>query len=87
MTEYTGADLFVDALSEYGIEYVFGNPGTTELPVMNALVDSELEYVLGLHEDVAVGAAAGYASVRRQRADELDGLPAGVVNQIGRAHV
>ncbi|WP_440989784.1 thiamine pyrophosphate-binding protein [Haloarchaeobius baliensis] len=80
MTEYTGADLFVDALSEYGIEYVFGNPGTTELPVMNALVDSELEYVLGLHEDVAVGAAAGYASVRRQRADELDGLPAGVVN-------
>ncbi|WP_435347568.1 thiamine pyrophosphate-binding protein [Haloarchaeobius sp. HRN-SO-5] len=80
MTEYTGADLFVDALSEYGIEYVFGNPGTTELPLMKALPGSDVEYVLGLHEDVAVGAAAGYASVRRQHADEIDGLPAGVVS-------
>ncbi|WP_435358933.1 thiamine pyrophosphate-binding protein [Haloarchaeobius sp. DFWS5] len=76
----TGAELFVDALESYGIEHVFGNPGTTELPVVNAIGESDVEYVLGLHEDVAVGAAAGYASVRRQYADELDGLPAGVVN-------
>jgi benzoylformate decarboxylase len=80
MTEYTGADLFVDALDEYGIEHVFGNPGTTELPLMRALADGDVEYVLGLHEDVAVGAAAGYASTRLQYATELDGLPAGVVN-------
>ncbi|MCT9097270.1 thiamine pyrophosphate-binding protein [Haloarchaeobius sp. HME9146] len=81
MTESrTGAELFVDALDEYGVEYVFGNPGTTELPVVNAIADSELEYILGLHEDVAVGAAAGYASVRRQFADEDEGVPAGVVN-------
>ncbi|WP_439026915.1 thiamine pyrophosphate-binding protein [Haloarchaeobius sp. DT45] len=81
MTESrTGAELFVDALDEYGVEYVFGNPGTTELPVVNAIADSELEYVLGLHEDVAVGAAAGYASIKRQYADEDEALPAGVVN-------
>ncbi|NHN40609.1 thiamine pyrophosphate-binding protein [Halorubellus sp. JP-L1] len=80
MSEYTGADLFVDALETYGIEHVFGNPGTTELPVTRALADGDVEYVLGLHEDVAVGAAAGYASTRLAYADELDGLPAGVVN-------
>lgn len=62
---YTGADCFVDALERYGVEYVFGNPGTTELPVSNALADGDLEYVLGLHEDIAVGMAGGYASTRR----------------------
>jgi benzoylformate decarboxylase len=80
MSEHTGADLFVDALEAYGIEHVFGNPGTTELPLTRALADRDVEYVLGLHEDVAVGAAAGYASTRLAYADELDGLPAGVVN-------
>jgi len=76
----TGADYFVEALEQYGVEYLFGNPGTTELPIMESLPDSELEYVMAPHEDVAVGMAAGYASVRRQRADEIDGTPAGVVN-------
>jgi len=76
----TGADLFVEALADYGVRHVFGNPGTTELPVMKALEDSDLEYVLGLHEDVAVGMAAGYAQTLAARADELDGSPVGVVN-------
>jgi hypothetical protein len=38
-SDYTGADLYVDALESYGVEYVFGNPGTTELPVVQALGD------------------------------------------------
>ncbi|WP_290813297.1 thiamine pyrophosphate-binding protein [Halovivax sp.] len=80
-TEYTGADLFVDALERYGIHHVFGNPGTTELPVMKALEESDLEYVLGLHEDVAVGMASGYASTRRYHRDDDPTInPAGVVN-------
>ena len=78
---YTGADLFVDALEQYGVEHVFGNPGTTELPVMNALSGSDLEYVLGLHEDIAVGMASGYASTRRYHSHHEDSVnPAGVVN-------
>ncbi len=76
----TGADYFVAALEQYGVDYLFGNPGTTELPVMQALPDSDVEYAMAPHEDVAVGMAAGYASVRRQHADELEGTPAGVVN-------
>ncbi|MFC7228474.1 thiamine pyrophosphate-binding protein [Salinirubellus salinus] len=77
----TGADVFVDALERYGVQHVFGNPGTTELPVMHALEDSDVEYVLGLHEDVAVGAAAGYASTRRYHAhDDPSVNPVGVAN-------
>jgi benzoylformate decarboxylase len=80
MTDYTGANLFTDALEAYGVEHVFGNPGTTELPIMQGIVDSDLEYVLGAHEDIAVGMAAGYASTRRYHADDADINPAGVVN-------
>ena len=78
---YTGADLFVDALERYGVDHVFGNPGTTELPIMDALSRSDLEYVLGLQEDVATGMAAGYASTRRYHADDDESVcPLGVVN-------
>ncbi|MFC7236256.1 thiamine pyrophosphate-binding protein [Halosegnis marinus] len=90
MTEYTGADLFVDALDQYGVPYLFGNPGTTELPVMEALPDGDVEYVLGLHEDVAVGAAAGYAQTRRYHADgEASEAPgdAGGINPAGVANL
>ncbi|WP_129112888.1 thiamine pyrophosphate-binding protein [Halegenticoccus tardaugens] len=80
-TTYTGADLFVDALERYGVTHVFGNPGTTELPVVTALADGDLDYVLGLHEDIAVGMAAGYASTRRYHGhSDPDVLPVGVVN-------
>ena len=78
---YTGADLFVDALDEYGVPYLFGNPGTTELLLMQALPDADVEYALGLHEDVAVGAAAGFAQTRRYHADgDTDIRPVGVAN-------
>ena len=77
----TGADLFTATLERYGVPYLFGNPGTTELPVMNTLGDSTVEYVLALHEDIAVGMAAGYAKTRAQHAHDDPGInPAGVVN-------
>ena len=81
MSSPTGADLFVEALSEYGVRHVFGNPGTTELPVVHALADSDIEYVLGLHEDIAVGMAGGYAQTRRYHAHHDDSInPLGVAN-------
>ncbi|WP_226006777.1 thiamine pyrophosphate-binding protein [Natrinema salinisoli] len=78
---YTGADLFTDALESYGVDYVFGNPGTTELPIMQAIGESDLEYRLGLHEDIAVGMAGGYAQRRRYHAHHDDSItPVGVAN-------
>lgn len=77
----TGAEVFVDALSTYGVSKVFGNPGTTELPVTTALEGSDVSYRLGLHEDVAMGMATGYAQTRRYHADGDDSvMPVGVVN-------
>src|SRR5438046_5795360 len=39
---------------------IFGNPGSTELPMLADLPD-DFRYVLGLQEAVAVGMADGYA--------------------------
>lgn len=78
---YTGADLFVDAMEQYGVSHVFGNPGTTELPVLKSLAGSDIEYILGLHEDIAVGMAGGYASTRRYHSHHDPAVnPVGVVN-------
>ncbi len=77
----TGAELFVEVIEDYGVDYVFGNPGTTELPVLDAIGKSTLEYVVGAHEDIAVGMAGGYAQTRRYHAhDDESVTPVGVVN-------
>jgi len=55
------AALLMEILRSAGVRYLFGNPGTTELPFLDALPDSGLEYVLGLQEATAVAAADGYA--------------------------
>ena len=55
------AAVLMEILHSSGVRYLFGNPGTTELPFLDALPDSALEYVLGLQEATAVAAADGYA--------------------------
>ena len=57
-----GRDIFFEYLVAQGVRYIFGNPGTTELPLVDGCNDySSIEYVLSLHEDVAVAQAMGYA--------------------------
>tara|TARA_B100000315_G_C14548301_1_gene574392 strand:+ start:91 stop:1767 length:1677 start_codon:yes stop_codon:yes gene_type:complete len=57
-----GATLFLETLLDEGVKCIFGNPGTTELPLMDALVnENRLQYYLCLQESVAVAAAEGYA--------------------------
>src|SRR2546427_235756 len=55
------AAVLMEILRAAGVRYLFGNPGTTELPFLDALPVSGLEYVLGLQEATAVAAADGYA--------------------------
>lgn len=58
----TGIHLFLELLSEYGVRYLFGNPGTTELPLNDALVGyRQIQYILALQEVPAVAIADGYA--------------------------
>ena len=57
-----GAALLLEILRSEGVEYVFGNPGTTELPLMDALLETpDISYILALQEASAVAMADGYA--------------------------
>ena len=57
-----GKHLFLDILHSEGVEIIFGNPGTTELPLLDAfVVEQRLRYVLGLNEVVVMGMADGWA--------------------------
>ena len=58
----SGKRAFLDLLKQEGVEIMFGNPGTTELPLMDALaVENEIRYVLGLQEAAVMAMADGYA--------------------------
>jgi benzoylformate decarboxylase len=62
MSKITGRSAFLRLLVDEGVTHLFGNPGTTELPIMEAVPDfPQLRYVLGLHESVVVAMADGYA--------------------------
>ena len=57
-----GKHVLMDTLVGHGVEYIFGNPGTTESPLMDGLAGHpRLRYIVALHEGVALGAAAYYA--------------------------
>ena len=62
MAVMRGRFAVVEALRAEGVKYVFGNPGTTESPLMDALERApDLKYILAAQEGVAMGMADGYA--------------------------
>ena len=57
-----GRQVFMDSLAAHGVERIFGNPGTTESPLLDSLQSyPQIEYVVALHEGIAAGAASFYA--------------------------
>jgi benzoylformate decarboxylase len=61
-TDVRGADILLEVLRSQGTSHIFGNPGTTELPLIDALVTAtDIRYVWGLQEATAVSMADGYA--------------------------
>ena len=58
----TGKQALLEMLKAEGVEFIFGNPGTSEGPIIDMLGDyPELRYVLALQESVAVGMGEAYA--------------------------
>jgi len=58
----TGIEVFLEILAGAGVRYLFGNPGTTELPLTDALAkDERFQYILGLQEVPLTAMADGYA--------------------------
>lgn len=62
-----GAAVLLEVLRSEGVDYIFGNPGTTELPLIDALLEiPDVHYVLGLQEASVVAMADGYAQAARK---------------------
>ncbi|MEN3363888.1 MAG: benzoylformate decarboxylase [Burkholderiales bacterium] len=58
----SGRAAFLQLLIDEGVTHLFGNPGTTELAIMEAVPQfPELKYVLGLQESCVLSMADGFA--------------------------
>lgn len=60
----TVRDAVLNLLRHFRMTAIFGNPGSTELPLFRNFPD-DFRYVLGLQEAVVVGMADGYAQAMR----------------------
>ncbi len=62
LNSITGRSAFLSLLKDEGVTHLFGNPGTTELPIMHALKDHpDLTYVMGMQESLVVYMADGFS--------------------------
>jgi benzoylformate decarboxylase len=78
----TVRDASFDLFRNQGMTTIFGNPGSTELPML-ADFPADFRYVLGLHEAVVVGMADGYAQASRRTAIANLHTAPGVGNAMG----
>jgi benzoylformate decarboxylase len=79
-----GKNVFMESLIGHGISHIFGNPGTTESPILDALLDyPQLRYIVTLHEGVAVGAASYYAQATGKPAVVNVHVAPGLGNALG----
>lgn len=57
-----GIEALLEILAAVRVRYIFGNPGSTELPLNDALAeDARFQYIFGLHEVPVTAMADGYA--------------------------
>lgn len=67
MPTMPGKTALLELLKQEGVRMIFGNPGTTELPLMDALAaEPALQYILALQEAPAMCMADGYAQASGQ---------------------
>jgi benzoylformate decarboxylase len=87
----SGRSAFIELLKSEGVTQMFGNPGTTELPIMHALTDHpDMGYVLGLQESIVIAMADGYVRASGKLAACNVHVAPGLGNAIGAiytAHV
>jgi benzoylformate decarboxylase len=79
----TGKQAVLEMLKAEGVQHIFGNPGTSEGPLMDMLGDyPELEYHLTLQESVAVGMGESYARSIETAACVMLHVDSGLANGI-----
>src|ERR1700692_4786604 len=78
-TRVTVREATFSLLRAFGLTTIFGNPGSTELPMFRDFPD-DFRYVLGLQESVVVAMADGFASARN------DAPPVNLHSAVGVGH-
>ena len=74
-----------EVLRTNGMRTVFGNPGSTELPMLKDFPE-DFSYVLGLQELVVVGMADGVSHPRGRVQVDVRGAAAGLGEAVGHPH-
>ncbi|MCE2499545.1 MAG: thiamine pyrophosphate-binding protein [Dehalococcoidia bacterium] len=83
MTRMLGKHALAEMLVAEGVEYIFGNPGTSETPFLDGLQDyPQLQYIQALQEGTAVGMADGYARATGKPAFANIHIAGGLANGI-----
>ena len=87
MTVMTGKRALLEMLRAEGVGYVFGNPGTSESPIMDALEEyPDLKYMLVMQEGAAMGMADAYARATGRPAFVNLHIETGLANGISLLH-
>ena len=87
MPQMTGKRAFMEMLRAEGVKYIFGNPGTSEGAILDALEDyPDIEYILTTQEGAAMGMADAYARSTQQPAFVSLHIETGLANGISLLH-
>lgn len=79
----TGKRALLEMLKAEGVEYIFGNPGTSEGPIIDLLSDyPQFKYILTLQESVAVGMAESFARATQKASFVSLHVDSGLANGI-----
>jgi acetolactate synthase-1/2/3 large subunit len=78
----TGAEALVAQLESYGVEYVFGLCGHTNIALLDAMSRSSIDFVVFRHEQTAAHAADGYARATGRPGVVLTHVGPGMMNAV-----
>lgn len=78
----TTAQLMIECLENEGVEYIFGIPGEENLDVMNALCDSNIQFITTRHEQGAAFMADVYGRLTQKAGVCLSTLGPGATNLV-----
>src|SRR5689334_2588064 len=78
----TGAFAVADQLKAYGVKYVFGTCGHTNIALLAAFEEVGIEFVIARHEQAAAHAADGYARISGEPGVLLVHVGPGLMNAV-----
>jgi acetolactate synthase-1/2/3 large subunit len=82
MSDLTGASAVARQLKAYGVKYVFGTCGHTNIALLSALEEAGVDFVIARHEQAAAHAADGYARMSGEVGVLLVHVGPGMMNAV-----